>query len=373
LHRLFPLDQPLPHHLDGDPHRRAPRALAAPALEHPELPALDGELDVLHLPVVPLEDFLRPHQLAVLAGHLPRELFYGEGGPDPRHHVLSLGVQEVLAVELLLTGRGVACERHAGSGIVSEVAEDHRLHVDRRAPFVGYLVHASVRDRARVVPRAEHRADGRPELRARILRKRLARAAEDEILEKPDEPPEIADREVAVLLDPPRALQLIENHLEGILMILRFGLQPQHDVAVHLHEPAIAVVGEAFVSRLRDEPLHRLVREAEVENRVHHPRHARARAGTDRDEKRVRGGAELGAHDLLDPREGGLQGGLELARIGVPVLVEVEADGGRDRESGRHGEPEADHFGQVRALAAEEILHLRVSLGLSGAEGIDEP
>ena len=55
LHRLVEVDQALVDHVDRDPERRLRRALADPGLQHPELAALDGELDVAHVAVVPLE------------------------------------------------------------------------------------------------------------------------------------------------------------------------------------------------------------------------------------------------------------------------------------------------------------------------------
>ena len=53
--RLVHLDQALVDHVHGDAERRLGRALADAGLEHPELAALDGELDVAHVAVVALE------------------------------------------------------------------------------------------------------------------------------------------------------------------------------------------------------------------------------------------------------------------------------------------------------------------------------
>ena len=54
-HRLLLVDQPLAHHVDGDLERGLGRALAVARLQHVELAALHGELDVLHVAVVRLE------------------------------------------------------------------------------------------------------------------------------------------------------------------------------------------------------------------------------------------------------------------------------------------------------------------------------
>ena len=93
---------------------------------------------------------------------------------DPGHHVLALRVHEVLAVEHALAVVRVARERDAGGAVVAHVAEHHRLHVDGGAERLRDPVQAPVAPRALVVPGAEHRADGAPELLLGILRKRRA-------------------------------------------------------------------------------------------------------------------------------------------------------------------------------------------------------
>ena len=53
--RLVHVDQALVHELGGDAERGARGALAHPGLQHPELAALDGELDVAQVLVVVLQ------------------------------------------------------------------------------------------------------------------------------------------------------------------------------------------------------------------------------------------------------------------------------------------------------------------------------
>src|SRR5262249_18874068 len=55
----------------------------------------------------------------------------------------------------------------------------------------------------------------------------------------------------------------------------------------------------------------------------------------------------------------------------VRVRVVVCADLGRDREPRWHREAEARHLGEVRALAAEQILHLGAAVGRAAAERVD--
>ena len=65
--------------------------------------------------------------------------------------------------------------------------------------------------------------------------------------------------------------------------------------------------------------------------------------------------------DLVPERGGELHAGVE----------EIDAAGGGDRESGRHGKFEAAHFGEIGALAAQQVFHRSIAVGLAAAEGVD--
>ena len=92
------------------------------------------------------------------------------------------------------------------------------------------------------------------------------------------------------------ALHVFEDVLEMVM------LHAEHDVAVHLDEAAVAVIGEARVAAAPDQALHRDVVEAEVEDGVHHAGHGGAGAGADRDQQRVVRIAEAGADALFRRR-----------------------------------------------------------------------
>ena len=86
------------------------------------------------------------------------------GGADTRDHVLALGVDEPLAVELVVAGGRIAAEGDTGCGGVAHVAEHHALHVDSGAPVIRNLFDAAVSDCALAVPALEHATDGTPKL-----------------------------------------------------------------------------------------------------------------------------------------------------------------------------------------------------------------
>ena len=150
-------------------------------------------------------------------------------------------------------------------------------------------------------------------------------------------------------------------------------IEAEDHVRVHLDEPAVAVPRKAGIAACFSEPLHRLVVEAEVEDRVHHAGHRDRRARADRDEQRVRRIAQLFAHGLFDMRDA--FGHRILQPVGeVAAQVEIaQALFGRDRESGRDRQADARHFGKVRALAAGDglVLLARVRMVRIAAEVVD--
>ena len=93
-----------------------------------------------------------------------------DGVADAGDDVLALRVLQVVAVDALGAGGGVAGEGHPGAGVVAEVAEDHRAHVDRGAEVGGDALLAAVEDGALGVPGPEDRQHGQVELLARVLR-----------------------------------------------------------------------------------------------------------------------------------------------------------------------------------------------------------
>ena len=168
-HRFLARDHALPRHLDRDPQRGACRALARPRLQQVQRALLDRELDVLHVAVVRLEALQRRRQLGE---RLRQPLLHDRNrlrGADPRDDILSLGVDEELAVQDRLARRRIAGEADARAGALTLVPEHHLHHVDGRADVVGDLVGAPVDLRPRRVPRVEHGTVGAAQLLTGIL------------------------------------------------------------------------------------------------------------------------------------------------------------------------------------------------------------
>ena len=78
----------------------------------------------------------------------------------------------------------------------------------------------------------------------------------------------------------------------------------QNHIGVHLDEAAIAIKGKAAVPGLGSQAFHRLIVQAQVQDRVHHAGHRSARARADRHQKRVASIAKTFAHGGLNRGHG---------------------------------------------------------------------
>ena len=304
--RLFVADEALARHVHRDAQGRLGGALAAARLEHPELAALDREFHVLHVAVVLFQQMRHADEFGEALGQ--RRLHGGLvgmggdarhfrdvlGGADARHHILALGVDEELAVKLVLAGGGVAREGDAGGGGLAHVAEDHGLHIHRRAPTLGDVVKAAIGDGALVHPGAEDSAHRAPELGARILREGLAGLLRDAGLVARDDLAPVGGVEVGVEHMAVHVLVLFEDLLEIVVA------EVKHHIGIHLDEAAIAIPGETLVACGFGHGDHGLVVEAKVQHRVHHAGHGGAGAGPHGDQQRIGLIAEHMARDAPD-------------------------------------------------------------------------
>src|SRR5207248_9324494 len=88
-----------------------------------------------------------------------------------------------------------------------------------------------------------------------------------------------------------------------------------------------------------------------------------------RDKQRILGVAVTLASQLAVMVQRPFDLALQFLQIGFVVRIEIGADRGRNRKSGRHWQTEIGHLSQVGTLAAEQIAQARFALGLAVAEG----
>ena len=345
----------------GDAEGGLGGALAHPGLEHPQVPLLDGELDVAHVAVVLLEALHVLHEGAVARRVEAFEVGEREGVADAGHDVLALGVGQVVAVLAGGSRRGIAGERDARAGGRAAVPEHHRLHVDRGAEVGGNAFAPAVEDRPLGVPRVEDREHGAAQLVAGVLRERPAGVLLDDREEGRDEPAEVVGVEVDIGGDASRVLGRVDGLLEAV------AVDAEDRPAVHLDQPPVGVPGEALVAGAAGEGGDAGVAEPDVEHRLHHPRHREPGPGPDGDEQRVVGVAEPAAHPLLERVQVGVHLVEQPLRNG-PVREVGTARVGRDGEARGHRQPEPGHLREVGALAAEQVREVPAP----GLEVVDE-
>ena len=347
--RLLARDQPLVDHLGGDPERRGCRPFPGARLEEVQRPLLHRELDVLHVAVVRLEQLERPDQLVVGRGHELAHAVHRLRRADPGDDVLALRVREELAVEAPLPRRRIAREADTGARAFAAVAEHHLHDVDRRPEVVRDVVRPAVHLRARRLPRVEDRAVRPLELVGGALRELGARPLPVDRLEALNELAKVVGREVDVLLDSSLPLEIRQRLLEAV------AVDAVDDLAVHLHEPAVRVEREAGVAGRRSQAFDGRVPEAEVQDRVHHPRHRDRGARADRDEERVRLVAEALPGSALEG--GDMLSDLVVETVGdLASAAHVGTAGvGRDREPVRDRDTELGHLGEPDSLASQQL------------------
>ncbi len=130
----------------------------------------------------------------------------------------------------------------------------------------------------------------------------------------------------------------------------------------HHQKAPVAVVDKPRVARQLDQAFHGRIVQAQIQNGVHHARHGELRAGAHRDQQGIGRIAQLLAGLFLH----GGQSGFDLVHQAVGEIAAVfrvlVTRIGRDGKSGRDGQADIAHLGQVRALAAQFIPHRCVAL-----------
>ena len=343
------------HQIHGDLQRGLSGALAVTGLEHEQLAALDGVLHILHVAVVIFQGLGDAHELVVHFGHLLMQLGDGLGGTDTGHHVFALSVEQVLTVELLLTGGGVAGEGNAGTGGLAHVAEHHGLHVHGSAPVAGDVVHAAVVDGAGVVPGTEHGLDGLHELLLGVLGEVHALFGLVDGLEALHNFLQVLGGQVTVKLHTALFLELVQHVLE--LALFDF----HNHVGEHGDEAAIGVIGKVLVAGQLGQALDGDVVQAQVQDGVHHAGHGGAGTGTDGNQPGIVLIAKLLADDFFGFGQRVVNllfnvGGNHFA-IGIVAGAGFRGNG----EALGHRQTNAGHLSQVGTLAAKQFAHVGVA------------
>ena len=301
------------------------------------------------------------HELAVGVAVHPGEVLQGQGVPDAGDDVLTLRVDQVVAVRAGHAGGRVAGERDAGAGGLAEVAEHHRADVHRRAEVVRDPLPPPVQPGPLGVPGVEDRPHRQVQLKSRVLRELPAGALQHDALEVVDQLPQHLGRQLHVAADAVPVNRVLQGPVE------ERAVEAEHGLAEHLDQPAVGVPAEPGVAGGRDQALDGPVVEADVEHRLHHPRHRERGPGADADQQRVHLVAEPAADRVLQVPQ--RHRDLHPQRVRLPAAGQVVAARlGGDGEARRDRQAEVRHLGEVGPLPAQQVLLVLVTL----AELVDE-
>ena len=223
---------------------------------------------------------------------------------DTSYHVFALSVDEVFAVEDIFTRTSISAKANSRSRGVAHVPEYHSLDVDCRPPFSGDTFHLTIEDSALVHPAIEDGADSTPELLHRISGEVLACAVLDLLLEEYDQALEFVDVQLVIQADPTLCFDTVDDFFEGGDIFLGLGLHTEDNVTIHLHEAAVAIVGEAGIACLLRKAFDDGVIEPKVEDGIHHTWHRGASTRADRYEEWVGGIAKGRSHESFDMMHG---------------------------------------------------------------------
>ena len=318
--------------------------------------AFNGEFHILHVTIMLFEDVGNANELVVdlFVGLL--EMVDGFGSTDTCNDILTLSIHKIFAEELLLAGRRVTGESNAGAAVIAHIAEYHALYVNSGAPACGNIVHAAIDDSTGVVPAAEYCLNGFEELSHGILGEIKALDFFEHHLVCRNDLLEVLGGELGIQLAVIFLLDAVEN-------LVKMGFFNFHnDIGEHLDEAAVAVVCKALVIGELCHSNYGLIIKAEVEDGIHHTGHTCSCAGANGYEIGIFRAAEL----LADLCFGNCKSCFDLLDdfIGdhFAVLIVTGAGFGAYGETVGNGETDTGHLGEVGALAAEELPHVRITL-----------
>ncbi|CAB4809346.1 unannotated protein [freshwater metagenome] len=351
-------------HVDGHLQCSSTGALADTGLQHPQLALLDGELGVAHVGVMTLETLEDGHQLGMKHWEVTLHVIEIFGIANTGNHIFALGVDEEVAVWLVLASGCVAGEANAGAAVLVAVTEHHDLHVYCGAEFVADALANTVGNGASTIPAREHGLNRATQLLHGILWERLAGGLFHNGLIRLAQCLERSGWNLGIGLDAGRLLRGFELVLE------RLARHVEHDAAVHRNEATVAVVRETLVACDASQTLDALVVETEVQDGVHHARHRELGARANTHEQRIVGIAEIALHRCFEL--GHLRGDLGIETL-RPAAVHVRTAGvGADGETRWHRQfQHTGHLSEVGTLSAKEVFVLHGGTAMFVGESVD--
>ena len=354
------IDHAFVDQVTGDLQSSLSGTLAVAALQHVELAVLHGELHVLHVAVMIFQKVADLDEFRVCFGELLFHLSDGHRGADTGDDVFALSIGKELAHEFLLAGGGITGECNTGTGVVIEVAEDHRHNVDGGTPGVRDIVVTTVNIGAGVVPGAENCLDGELQLFHGIGGEVSADLLFVLGLELFCQFLQVRCSQLDVVGDALLLFHLVDE-------LFKILLADFHDnVREHLDETTVGVIYKALEFRIGvacDHCGDDVVVQTEVQDGVHHAGHGSAGTGTDGNQQRVLQIAELLAVDLFHLADELHDLCHDIVIDLAAILIVLSAGLGSDRKALRDRKANVAHLSEVSTFTAEQLTHRCVAFG----------
>mmetsp|Transcript_45450 Transcript_45450/g.73757 ORF Transcript_45450/g.73757 Transcript_45450/m.73757 type:complete len:233 (+) Transcript_45450:2406-3104(+) len=229
-------------------------ALACARLQHVQCSTLYGELNVLHILEVLLKLCSYDHELLEQVRHhllqgwqlaamrLATDNRQVLGSSDTSHNILTLCVDQELAVEVINTVRWIPCKSNSCGTITAHVPKDHGLHTHSCPPGLRDVVQATVGFGPLIHPGAEDRTHGAPELVLRVLWEADPELLVDSGLVGHYQGFQIFRQQVTIEAHSTPLLRALQKFLKVA------EIQAHHNIRVHLHEASVAVKSKATIA-----------------------------------------------------------------------------------------------------------------------------
>ena len=353
---LFLVDHAFVDEVAGNFQSRLRGSLTVSGLEHIKFAGFNGELHILHVTVMIFQNLANFFKLFERFGELLFHFADVHRGANTGNNVFALCVGEEFTEQAFFAGRGVTGERNAGTAVVAHVAERHHLDVNGSTPGIRDIVVTTVNIGAGVVPGTENRFDSAHELFFRVGREIGADFCFVFGFELAGKGFEVFRGQVDVLLNAFFFFHLVDELFKVLFADFH------NNVGVHLNESSVAVPSPTGVAGFLRDCVDNVFVKAEVQNGIHHAGHGSSGAGTNGNQQRVFLVAELFAGDLFHLLDVFHDLCLDFIVDLSAIFIVSGAGFGCDGEALRYGKTEAGHFREVRALAAEQVAHVFVTL-----------
>ena len=208
-------------------------------------------------------------ELGIGLRHFGFHLLNVIGRSNPGHHILTLGVGQIIAFDMLFTGGGVAGHGHPGGAGIAHIAEDHGNDIHRRPQIVGNAGGIAVIDGTLAVPALKNRFGRLSQLNQRVGRKIAMGVMLVYLFE--------LDANLLPVIGCQFSIAFYARFAAGVGNHFFKGLvgNPHNHTAEHLNQSPVGIVNKALISGQFEHADKGIFIEPDIENRIHHAGHGK--------------------------------------------------------------------------------------------------